>query len=488
MTPSSRWPRVLSRLFHSCSFLLAACLLLSGVSSAAPCITLSKRSGPPTSQILVSGRGFEPNVGVDIYFDTKDEALVVTNSRGEFKAAKAHAPRSARPGQHWVTALERNNDKGAQKPFLVQTNWSQFHFDADGTRWNPYENVLNPKNVVNLGVKWIYHLGEPNGSSPAVVDGVVYVAGGPLYAIDAHTGTLLWSYVVNGSSVPPAVADGIVYFGSADDNVYALNARNGAPHWTFKTGAFVSSSPTVVAGVVYVGSGDGKLYAVNARTGGELWSYATGGYVTQPAVADGIVYIGSADDNVYALNASNGQLLWKYRTGNFAGDVAVSGGIVYAPSQDGNIYALNANNGGLLWRYTTKSLIYSCPAVANGVVYVSSGDRLVYALNAFTGAVLWNFITYNPIISSPAVANGVVYVGSTDSNLYALNARTGARLWSYETGNVVPGSPTVTDGVLYFSSYDANVYAFVLTGIGTAVSTSRPDMKNLHPNFDLEPI
>jgi outer membrane protein assembly factor BamB len=137
--------------------------------------------------------------------------------------------------------------------------------------------VLNPKNVVNLGVKWIYHLGEPNGSSPAVMDGVVYVAGGPLYAIDAHTGALLWSYVVNGSSVPPAVADGIVYFGSADDNVYALNARNGAPLWTFNTGAFVSSSPAVVDGVLYIGSGDGKLYALNAHTGAKLWSYTTGG-------------------------------------------------------------------------------------------------------------------------------------------------------------------------------------------------------------------
>jgi hypothetical protein len=62
--------------------LFATFLLLCGVSSATPSITFSKKSGPPTSRILVSGRGFKPNVGVDIYFDTKDEALVVTNSKG----------------------------------------------------------------------------------------------------------------------------------------------------------------------------------------------------------------------------------------------------------------------------------------------------------------------------------------------------------------------------------------------------------------------
>ena len=114
------------------AFLFVVCWLLCGTASAAPSITLSKKSGPPTSRILVSGRGFEPNAGVDIFFDTKDKALVVTNGNGEFHDAGIEAPRSARPGKHWVTALERNNDKGAQKSFLVQTDWSQFHFDADG--------------------------------------------------------------------------------------------------------------------------------------------------------------------------------------------------------------------------------------------------------------------------------------------------------------------------------------------------------------------
>ena len=142
-------PRERSRPNTFLAVLLVACLLLSGIARATPSITLSKKSGPPTSKILVSGRGFKSHVGVDIFFDTKDKALVVTNGKGEFHDARIHAPRSAHPGEHWVTALERNNDKGAQKPFRVQTNWTQFHFDADGSRLNPYENVLNPRSVKN---------------------------------------------------------------------------------------------------------------------------------------------------------------------------------------------------------------------------------------------------------------------------------------------------------------------------------------------------
>ena len=57
----------------------------------------------------------------------------------------------------------------------------------------------------------------------------------------------------------------------------------------------VDSSPAVANGVVYVGSDDDNVYALNASTGAKLWSYTTGGYVdSSPAVANGVVYVGSA--------------------------------------------------------------------------------------------------------------------------------------------------------------------------------------------------
>jgi outer membrane protein assembly factor BamB len=69
--------------------------------------------------------------------------------------------------------------------------------------------------------------------------------------------------------------------------------------------------------VVYLGSGDGNVYALNASTGAKLWSYTTGSSVTSsPAVANGVVYVGSDDYNVYALNAKTGAKLWSYTTGS----------------------------------------------------------------------------------------------------------------------------------------------------------------------------
>jgi outer membrane protein assembly factor BamB len=67
------------------------------------------------------------------------------------------------------------------------------------------------------------------------------------------------------------------------------------------------SSPAVANGVVYIGSDDGNVHALNARTGVRLWSYLTGSGANSPtAVADGTVYIGSSDYNVYAFSLEQG--------------------------------------------------------------------------------------------------------------------------------------------------------------------------------------
>jgi outer membrane protein assembly factor BamB len=478
--------------------LFSGCLLLCGMASAAPSITLSKKSGPPTSKVLVSGSGFEPNVGVDIFFDTKDKALVVTDGKGEFHDAGIHVPRNARPSEHWFTALERNNDKGAQKPFLVQTDWRQFHFDADGTRLNPFENVLNPRTVKGIGLKWFYLTNFTVSSSPAIVNGVVYVSSddGNIYALNARTGAKVWSHGSDSGFSSPAVANGVVYVSSSV--VVALNAKTGAELWSYPAGDSLSS-PVVADGMVYVGSADHRLYALNAITGAKLWNYTTGGFVgTPPAVANGVVYAGSLDHNVYALDAETGALLWSYTTD---GEVLITSpvvaeGVVYVGSADDKMYALNASNGTLLWSYKTGNGIGATPAVANGIVYVASSDGNLYALNASNGGVLWTH-SASLYVSSPAVANGVVYIGSLDHNVYALNANNGTVLWSYLTGRPLDyASPAIANGLVYVGSDDGKIYAFGETGSDrerhdptqAKAASNRPEPKTLRPDVNLKAV
>jgi outer membrane protein assembly factor BamB len=498
-------PRKRSQLIIWHAFLFLMFFPLCGIATAAPSITLSKRSGPPTSRIGVSGRGFEPNVGVDIYFGTKDEALVVTNDKGEFRNAGIGAPRSARPGEHWVTALERNNDKGAQKPFLIQTDWSQFRFSPEHNAANPFENVLNPHTVGGLGVKWIYNTQNLYAwGSPIVVAGMAYVATWDgLYKLDANTGALRWKFSLFPEllSSDPAVANGILYIGTFDEGIYALDADTGVTLWSNACGrgyCRVFSSPAVANGMVYFddaedNSGDG-VYALDAKTGKLLWFSPTNSSFSSPAVANGVVYVGSDDSNLYALDAFTGVKLWSYATGWVVRtSPAVANGVVYFGSDDKNVYALNATTGAKLWSYATNGYVEGSPAVANGVVYFGSDDGNLYALNAYTGDLLWSYATGN-YVYNPTIANGVVYVGSAYPDaVYALNATTGTLLWSYATGGWVASDPAVVNGVVYISSYnDGLIYAFNRAEKENGKvdqmwsASKRPDLKTLRPDFSLK--
>src|SRR5439155_18722727 len=65
----------------------------------------------------------------------------------------------------------------------------------------------------------------------------------------------------------PIVANGVVYFGSGDSNLYALNSATGDLSWKFKTGDVVHASPALADGVLFFGSWDSDFYAVDAATG-----------------------------------------------------------------------------------------------------------------------------------------------------------------------------------------------------------------------------
>lgn len=104
-------------------------------------------------------------------------------------------------------------------------------------------------------------------------------------------GKLRWSFPAEGPiDSSPAVYHGVVYAGSDDTYVYAIDERNGSMLWHTKLGDKVKSSPAVAGGILYVGCEDKSLYALDARTGKILWSFLTGDRVSSsPLVAEGVV-------------------------------------------------------------------------------------------------------------------------------------------------------------------------------------------------------
>jgi len=360
------------------------------------------------------------------------------------------------------------------------------------------DRVVYALNAADGAVRWQYKTAGAVNSSPAVAADTVFVASadGNLYALGASDGKLKWK------------------FASAGERRFTAPGIHGAtPHTELMPDPFdvFLSSPTVVTGIVYFGSGDHHVYAVDAGSGALRWKFETGNVVhASPAVADGVVYIGSWDRNLYALNAATGALIWRFQTGDdteiynqvgIASSAAVAAGTVFFGCRDGHFYAVDAKTGARKWVHDNrKGWVIASPAVERGVVYfpTSDGERFK-ALDAATGATIYDISNKAVSFSSPAIARGTVFYGSSDGWLHAVDASTGRMKAEFQTdgskanaaryidrdgridnaalypdftldgmiigldrmfslGSVL-SSPVVVDGVVYFGSTDGNVYA-----------------------------
>jgi outer membrane protein assembly factor BamB len=345
------------------------------------------------------------------------------------------------------------------------SGWPMFHRDPSHLG---YTTSLAPE-IESL--RWNYKADGYVFSSPAVADGIVFVGSSDtrVYALDELTGGQVWNYTTAGAvESSPALVDGIVFVGSNDGNVYALNEVTGGKAWSFQTGnSLFYSSPAVVDGLVFIGSSDGNVYALRESTGEKIWSENIKfGGLSSPAIADGMVFIGNAQA-IYALNEQTGTDVWSYDTGQGMGATspAVANGMVFT-SDTGGVFALNETSGKRIWSFGTSTYMFSSPAVADGIVFIGAYPSGFYALNETTGALIWTTwgTTYIGCdFSSPAVAKGIVYVGSFDNNIYALNESTGAVIWSryigYAGAPYVQSSPAIADNMMFMAG-GANIYCF----------------------------
>jgi len=244
-----------------------------------------------------------------------------------------------------------------------------------------------------------------------VVNGVVYghasddVNHSYLFALNAaNNGAQVWRSQINNQTFSNLQVDnGEVYIASSaitqqggpsttDSYAYAFNAKNGTQTWrSAKISDVISGVPAVANGVVYVGSKDTNVYALDAKTGSSLWHYNTGGAIyTSPQVVNGVLYAGVASSVSTVTN-------------NLKINTAVD-----STSTSGSIIALNVNatTGSLRWRHPLDKYVGS-PLVVNGnVVYVGTNNNFVYALSATGGSQVWSY----QIASSVPFSNAPITV------------------------------------------------------------------------------
>jgi outer membrane protein assembly factor BamB len=296
------------------------------------------------------------------------------------------------------------------------------------------------------------------GENLVLATGLLIAGDSTVHALDPATGRVVWSFTaVEGSGSAPGrfrlATDGTtIYAGSANGNVYAIDAASGRARWVAPVVPHDGVSvldPKFVAGVVYVGYTDftanplvGGVAAVDAATGTVRWSrtlpQARVGAPTATigvAVAGGTVVAGARDGNVYGLAAATGAVLWivppvdapPSSGGNALLDVrelSSSGTTVYAASTTGVITAIDAVSGAVRWmspqtKYGSAAWITS----DDQQVYVTHTYGQMTVLDAGTGAVRWQLGTNAPgVILTPAIDGERLYVDGA-TGVYAVRAR-----------------------------------------------------------------
>ena len=325
-------------------------------------------------------------------------------------------------------------------------------------------------------------------SSPAVVGTRIYIgsaqadifsSGGVVYCLDAQSGEMVWKFqTAREIFSSPAVVNGKVYIGEGlhqdvDSRLYCLDADTGSLLWSFQTSSHVESSPTVVDDRVFFGGGADGVYCVDAETGERIWRYPGIHVDISPAVHNGSVYVGTGygDMSIYCLDADTGAQKWALPMGypvwgspsliNDRAYFGIGNGNFLESDEDpyGKVICVDATTSEIIWSYEVEDSVLTAVAFASdGHVYFGSRDGNVYCLDADSGKLKWKWATGKPVLSSPAVAGEYVYFGSDNGVIYCLDRSNGQLRWEFDTtitapdGTKVLSSPAVANSRVYVGS------------------------------------
>lgn len=257
-------------------------------------------------------------------------------------------------------------------PFSSAVAWNGWGNGAANSRFQSAKAAgLNRTSVPKLKLKWAF--GFPGAttafSQPTVYGGKLFVgsAEGSVYALNARTGCIYWSYAAEeGVRTAVTVANGSAYFGDLHGYVYALNANTGALLWKTHVDehpfAVITGSPKLEGGRLFVpvSAGDepiaagnpkyecctfrGSLVALDAASGKQIWKTYT---ISEPAKVTGTTSAGVQSW------APSGVSLWSSPTIDLQKRVIYVGtGINFTEPTTENsdaILAIDMDSGKQLW-------------------------------------------------------------------------------------------------------------------------------------------
>ena len=348
--------------------------------------------------------------------------------------------------------------------------------------------------------KWNYKTNGSINSTPLVANGKVLFLSydGFFYALDQTDGKLLWKFKTEGESVfkvkdyyngsfqpdywdfylsSAIEKDGVVYFGSSDFNIYALDIATGNKIWNYRTEGSIHSSPAISENSLVVGSWDSNVYCIDITTGKEKWTFATGkdieGYIwlgvqASPSIDNGTVYIGSRDAKYYALNIKTGDTLWskdEFDKSWMPSSAAIGKDNIYTGSSDSfSFFSISKKTGHINYATKTNAYAFSSPAIDDDMGYIGSANGRLFGIGLNEGDIKWEFKTIGCETDTIKLFNTKGEMDLENSKALTVGINDMPSLNKvFEDALISAGaifsSPVISDQIIYFGSSDGYIYA-----------------------------
>jgi RNA polymerase sigma factor (sigma-70 family) len=349
-------------------------------------------------------------------------------------------------------------EPSANRPEKPADDWPLFR--GNSLQTGVAESTLADK----LEILWKYETQDAIEAAAGIADGVVYVGSldEHLYALDLKSGEKKWDYKAGPIAAPVSVRGKLIYVGDSD-GVFHCIGPEGKKNWSFKTGREIKSGANFAGDSILFGSSDEHLYCVNSD-GTLAWKFEVSGgpVLGTPVVVDGRTFAAGCDNTLHVLNVADGK---ERDTLDLGGPVAASPAVVgdrlYVGTMTNQVLGVDWKKPALEWTFEPEDRsqpFYASAAVTDKLVIVGSRDRLVHALDRKTGKEEWNFPTNGKVDSSPVVVGGRVYFGSADGNLYVLDAAKGTLIQKIDLRGPISASPAVAGGRLVIGTEKNVVY------------------------------
>jgi len=241
------------------------------------------------------------------------------------------------------------------------------------------------------------------------------------------------------------VDSSLIYFGTLQDTVTALNISNNEVLWQRIMPSEVMSISEVSNNTIFIRTNDSKITAIDINTGEFLWinsqiptELSIRG-LSKPRIDEGKLFVGFEDGKIVSYNIVNGDINWQAqipsgstetiidRLNDIDGNMIVDDGALYAISYQGNIVSIDTYSGQILWKREASSL-FGLESDGENVFYIDD-EGILWCIEKYAGRPVWKQDKFfKRLVGQPIFYNNFIIVNDIENYIHIIDSTSGSIL------------------------------------------------------------